>query len=323
MNVVGPVKFLSVLAFAASVLTAAAIEPDFPTKPVRVVVNFGAGGSTDIASRIVAKRMEQELGQAVVVENKPGANGTLAPGYLMNRPADGYTIGLTPFGAMVVGPWMVKVPYKTSDFSYLGAFSKYRFGLVVNPETPYKTIGDILEAGKKSKQSVLFGTPGPAPNLIFPQLTRISGVKFEQVLYKSGTETALAVVANQVPMAVSVSTEVLAQIQAGKLRLIASVTDTRWPEYPDVPTAKEAGYDASIESYLGMAVPKGTPQARLEKLRAAFKATMADPVVKADLIKVGMEPTYLDGPAYAELIEVERKKMGDQVRALGMPVVAQ
>ncbi|RCW68644.1 tripartite tricarboxylate transporter substrate binding protein [Pseudorhodoferax soli] len=319
---------LNTIKAAAAFGLAAAIAPlhaseVFPNKAVRIVVNFGAGGSTDIASRIVAKRMSQELGQPVVVENRPGATGTLGPAYVAKQPADGYTIGLTPFGAMVVGPWMVKVSYKTSDFDYLGAFSKYRFGLVVNADTPYKTIGDILSAGKKSNQPLLFGTPGPATNLIFPMLTRTSGVKFEQVMYKSGTEAALAVVANQVPMSVSVSTEVLSQLQAGKLRLIASVTSTRWPEYPDVPTAKEAGFDALIESFLGMAVPKGTPADRLEKLRAAFKTTMADPSVRDELNRVGMEPAYLDGPTYDQLVEVERQKMGEQIRALGVPLPSQ
>ncbi len=310
---------IALLASVAAVSSAYTHAADaFPNKPIRLVVNFGAGGSTDIAARIVAKKLASILGQGVVVENRSGGGGTIGPSYLAKQEPDGYTIGLTAQGAIATAPWMYKVTYDTDDFDYIGAFSKYRYVFIVGADTPYKNIQDVVDAAKKSSKPLLFGTPGPQTNFVFPMLTKQTGAEFEQVLYKSGMDTTVGVASNQVPMAVVISPEAWPQMQAGKVRMIASATGSRWSEYPDVPTVAEQGFDATIEGYLALGAPKGVPAPVLAKLRDAVEQTMADESVRTEMERAGMEATYMKGPEYGELMRKEKAKAKVLIQELGL-----
>jgi tripartite-type tricarboxylate transporter receptor subunit TctC len=304
------------LAAAAAFSGSTAFAQAYPARPPTILVNFAAGGSTDVAARIVATRLSTELGQTLVVENRPGAGGTLGPTALAKAAPDGYTLGLANQGSLAVAPWMFKVSYDIPDFAFIGVFCKYRYVMIASNESPFHSVKEVVDAARSGEKPLLFGTPGPSANFIFPQLTKATGARFEQVLYKSGTEAATAVAANNVPIAVVVSSEALPYLQGGKVRLLASATESRWPAYPDVKTIRELGYAASIESRMALAAPKGTPPEIVDKLRKALKVAANDAGVREKLDGIGLEPSYMAPDDYEQYVRQDKVKSQAMVKEL-------
>ncbi|KAA2213575.1 Bug family tripartite tricarboxylate transporter substrate binding protein [Teichococcus oryzae] len=293
----------------------------WPEREVQMVVNYGAGGNTDVASRELARAMAAELGKPVVVTNRPGALGTLAPAWLTSQQPDGYTLGVVTYSAVAITPLLMKVPYKTDDFTYVGAFGRYRYGVVVKASSPYRTLQDLVEAGKR--KPVFFGAPSAPNNLAMFDLARVSGAKFEQVSYKSGNDTVVALLSGQVEVIVQNPSDVMAQIEAGELRILASASPVRWPEFPDVPTMKEAGYDVEIDSWLGLAVPKGTPQDVVARLEGAMIAASRNPAMVQAFKRIGVDPAGIPGAQYRDMALTGYERTKASVEASPIPSIAQ
>jgi len=293
----------------------------YPDQEVQLVVNYGAGGVTDVGTRLLAKALEKQLKKSVVVVNKPGAQATLGPAFVARSKPDGYTVGVVTYASIAMVPHLIEVPYVIDDFEYVGTFGRYRYGLVVNADSPYKTVADFVDAAKKSSKPFFFGVPGAPNNIAFFELAKLSGAKFEQVLYKSGIESVSAVVSDQVASTVQTPSEILPLVDSGRLRLLASVSPERWPDRPDVPTMKEAGYDVSISSWLGLALPKGTPTDVRKRLDEALAAAMKDPELVDGLNQMGIDPVWLSGSTYKEKIVTGYKEMRAQLEQTGQPLV--
>lgn len=274
---------------------------DFPTREITITVGYAAGGSTDLSARLIGRRLEKELGVPIVVSNKVGAQGTLGQDFVRKSKPDGYNLAIVTSSSTAMSPYLVNNVYKPSDFDYVGGLGVTRFGLAVRTESPYQSIRDFVEAARQ--QPLFFGTSSGVTNMGFTELARKTGAKFEAVNYKSGPEIVTAVIGGQVASLMQTPGEIMPHVQSGRMRLLASVSPSRWPMAPNVPTLRDAGYDVAVESWMGFAVPKGIPEDVLAKLQAALRKVAADPGVMSELDAQGLEVGYITGAQFGARLQ--------------------
>ncbi|WP_426389382.1 Bug family tripartite tricarboxylate transporter substrate binding protein [Variovorax sp. R-27] len=263
-------------------------------KPVTIIVPFPAGGSTDMVARAIALQMQTKLGGSFVVDNRPGATGTIGTGFVKRAAPDGYTLLVSSLGAFVVTPHLQKsVPYDaTKDFDYISVPVQAPNVLVANVARPEHTVADVLTLLRKTPGKVSFASSGNGSSdhlsaELFWQQTKTEGV---HVPYKGGAPAVNDLLGNQVDFSFQNVNAVLPHIRAGKLRAIAVTGDKRSPVLPDVPTLAEAGVrGAEVYSWQGMAAPKGLPPAVKKKLSDAAIAAMQDPETKKRMLDQGLE----------------------------------
>lgn len=311
-------SILAAISAAAALCVAASPAQAWPDKEVTLTVNYGAGGNTDVASRELARAMEADLGRAVVVFNRPGALGTIGPSYVAKQPADGYNVGVVTLSSIAIMPHLMTIPYSARDFDFVAAYGRYRYGVVVRADSPYQTVADLVAAGKQGP-GIFFGAPSAPNNLAMFDLGRVTGAKFEQVSYKSGSETVSALLSKQVDAIVQNPSDVTSYIQAGRLRLLASASPVRWSEFPDVPTLKEAGYNVEIDSWLGLAVPKGTPEAVRARLEQSARTAVASDRLQQTYKQLGVDPVWMPGKDYASMVDATYEQMGRAIKAANLP----
>jgi tripartite-type tricarboxylate transporter receptor subunit TctC len=288
----------AVLAVASAVLLplpASAQADAWPQqRPVTIIVPFPAGGSTDMVARTVALQLQTRLGGSFVVDNRPGATGTIGTGFVKRAAPDGYTLLVSSLGAFVVTPHLQKsVPYDaTKDFDYISVPVQAPNVLVANVARPEHTVADVLALLRKTPGKVSFASSGNGSSdhlsaELFWQQTKTEGV---HVPYKGGAPAVNDLLGNQVDFSFQNVNAVLPHIRGGKLRAIAVTGDKRSPVLPDVPTLAEAGVKgAEVYSWQGMAAPKGLPPAVKKKLSDAVIAAMQDPETKKRMLEQGLE----------------------------------
>ena len=288
----------AVLAVASAVLLplpASAQADAWPQqRPVTIIVPFPAGGSTDMVARTVALQLQTRLGGSFVVDNRPGATGTIGTGFVKRAAPDGYTLLMSSLGAFVVTPHLQKsVPYDaTKDFDYISVPVQAPNVLVANVARPEHTVADVLALLRKTPGKVSFASSGNGSSdhlsaELFWQQTTTEGV---HVPYKGGAPAVNDLLGNQVDFSFQNVNAVLPHIRGGKLRAIAVTGDKRSPVLPDVPTLAEAGVKgAEVYSWQGMAAPKGLPPAVKKKLSDAVIAAMQDPETKKRMLEQGLE----------------------------------
>ncbi|NYT84814.1 Bug family tripartite tricarboxylate transporter substrate binding protein [Pollutimonas harenae] len=301
-------------------LSGMSMAASFPDGPVNLVVNYGAGGNTDVASRQLASGMEEFLKQSIVVVNKPGAMGTMGPTYLTRQKNDGYTFGVVTYSTVAIAPHLMSVPYTIDDFEFVAGFGRFRYGVAVRADSPYKNIQDLVDGAKKG-DGLFFGAPSAPNNLAIFELAKVSGGKFEQILYKSGAETVIGLLSGQVDVIVQNPSDILPHIAAGKIRMLASASPIRWPEQPDVPTIKEQGFPVEIDSWLGLAVPKGTSPDHVKVLESATLAAMNEPKVQENFKAIGVDPAGLTGAEYKQALADGYEIMGKAIKDANLPRV--
>lgn len=288
--------------FAFSLAAANAGAAVWPDHEVKVVVNYGAGGVTDVATRIMVRALEKNLGKPVVVINRPGGQATLGPSFVARQPPDGYTVGVITYSSVAITPHLINVDYTIADFDFVGGFGQYQYGLAVNADAPYKTLAEFIAAAKASSKPFFFSAPGAPNNLAMWDLGKQAGVKFEQVLYKSGIESVMAVVTGDAQVVIQTPSEIEPQIKAGKLRMLASASPNRLTIMPELPTLREAGYDVQINSWMGLAVPKNTPKDVVARLQDALMTATKDPEVVQSFKNMGIDPLSMSGAEYKKKV---------------------
>jgi tripartite-type tricarboxylate transporter receptor subunit TctC len=290
---------------------------NYPNKPIHLYTGYGAGGVGDVAARIITEVMEKDLGVPIVVANRPGAQATLNANLVTKHPTDGYQIGVVTFAPLAIVPHMVPVSYTPDDFTFIGGFGRNQYGLAVRADSPYKTVADLVEAGKKGK-SVFFGAPGAPNNIAMYELGDKTGAKFEQVLYKSGNETVMALIGGQVEAIVQTPSEILPHVESGRLRLLASVSPARWQIRPDMPTMVEQGFDVQIESWQGMAGPKGMDPKVVARLEKALLDAMKNEGVIKKYESMGLDPVSMTGEEYGRAVRKGSEEIGKALKQLGL-----
>lgn len=316
MNSIWP-KLISAVLVTATVLAGAPVLAAYPDKEIKLTVPYGAGGVTDVSARLLAKAMEKDLKTPIVVLNRAGAQATLGPAFVAKQEPDGYNVGVVTFAPMAIVPHMLPVPYTASDFAFVGAYGRFQYGLAVRADSPYKSVADLVTAAKGSK-SVFFGAPGAPNNIAMYELGRKTGAKFEQVLYKSGAETVMALIAGNVEAIIQTPSEIVPHVQSGKLRLLASVSPGRWPDRPDMPTMAESGFDVQIVSWMGLAVPRGTAPDIVARLQQSMFSAMKDKDLLKSLYGMGIDPLSISGAEYAQKINDGFVEMGKALKEAGL-----
>ena len=286
-------KMLIALSCAIS-LGAAAQTAAWPEKTVTIVVPFPAGGSTDMVARAMALQMQTKLGQTFVVDNKPGATGTIGAGFVKRAAPDGYTLLVSSLGAFVVTPHLQKnVPYDaTKDFDYISVPVQAPNVLVASPKQKERTVAEVIATLKANPGKVSFASSGngSSDHLSAEVFWQQSGTEGLHIPYKGGAPAINDLLGGQVDFSFQNVNAVLPHIKAGKLHAIAVTGDKRSPVLPDVPTLAEAGVKgAEVYSWQGLAAPKGLPPAVKEKLSAAAIAAINDPEVKKRMVEQGLE----------------------------------
>ncbi len=313
-------KLLRLLVTAACTAAAAGLplvaHATYPEREIKLGVGYGAGGVGDVSARLLAKSMEKDLKQPIVILNRAGAQATMNPAALARLEPDGYNVGVLTFAPMAIVPHMIPVSYTARDFIFAGAFGRFQYGLAVRADSPYKSVRDLVEAAKL--KPIFFGAPGAPNNIALFELGRKSGARFEQVLYKSGSETVLSLVGGQTEVIIQTPSEIMPHVQSGKLRLLASVSPARWADRPEMPTVKESGYDVEIESWMGLAVPKGTPQAIVDRLQQSMFTAMRDKEVLDGFTRMGLDAVTMTGPEYARMIDEGYVAMGKALKEAGL-----
>ncbi|MES2510205.1 MAG: tripartite tricarboxylate transporter substrate binding protein [Pseudomonadota bacterium] len=275
-------------------LLANAQPTTWPEKQVTIVVPFPAGGSTDMVARAIALQMQNRFGQPFVVDNRPGATGTIGAGQVKRAPADGYTLLVASLGSFVIAPHLQKAtPYDAvKDFDYITIPVQAPNVLVASPGQKARSVADVIAALKANPGKVSFASSGngSSDHLSAELFWQQSGTQGLHVPYKGGAPAINDLLGNQVDFSFQNVNAVLTQIKAGRLFPIAVTGQRRSPALPNVPTLAEAGVaGAEVYSWQGLAAPKGLPPAVREKLAAAAIAAINDPAVKKTMVDQGLE----------------------------------
>jgi tripartite-type tricarboxylate transporter receptor subunit TctC len=277
----------------ACVAPLAAHAQAFPAKPVHLVVTYPAGGSSDLMARIMAEKLQQVWGQAVVIENRPGAAGSIGMEYAARQPADGYTFVVGNLGPVAVNPLISKVPYNMEkDFLPVALTATGANILVVNANSPYKSLQDLLAAARAKPGVISFGTSGPGSmaHLGGEMIMREARVKMNLINYKGGGLAVNDLIAGHIDMMVADPLPVSQFIKSKRLRPIAMTGSVRSKTWPEIPTFAEAGLQGLVaENWWGVFLPAGTPKPVVDSYHSALVKVMADPELKAKFADLGVE----------------------------------
>ncbi len=295
----------------------------FPTRPITLVIPFAPGGSTSIVGRGIADKMSELLGEKVVVDNRPGAGGTVGTKAVAKSEPDGYTLVLGYTGPLAIGPSLYKnVGYDPrKDFAPIGLIGNAPNSLVVHPSFPAKTVAELIAYAKANPGKVNFGSAGAgtASHITGEYFARSAGITLVHIPYK-GTGPALTdLLGGHIPMAFAPIPASHPNVSAGKLRALAVTSATRSGLLPDVPTMAEAGlsdFDASL--YYGLAAPAGTPRPVIDKLNKVLREALASDEVKRQLGADGTDITPGTPEDYAAFIDKDEKKWSQLVKASGV-----
>ncbi|MDM0114879.1 tripartite tricarboxylate transporter substrate binding protein [Variovorax sp. J22R133] len=314
-------RTLALVALGAAAPLAAWAQ-GFPVKPIKLVIAFPAGGPTDITMRQLADNASKILGQPVIIDNKPGAGGTLPAQSLQTSAADGYTIAQIPLGVFRLG-YTTKINWDpVKDISYVINLTGYAFGIVVPADSPFKTWADFVSYAKANPAKLTYGSTGTltSPHLTTELIAQQAGIQLLHVPYKGSADLSLAIVSGQL-MAAADSTGFAPQVEAGKLRVLNTWGEKRLAKFPDAPTLKELGYNIVQNSPFGIGAPKGTPPEVVKKLHDAFKQAMEEPSYVASLAKYDMLPDYMSSAQYAKFAQdtVAREKVLIEKLGLAKP----
>jgi len=289
--------FLSILSV---VLPGAALAQPYPSKVVRIIVPYPPGGVVDITGRLLADQLRRELGGTVIVENKPGAGGTVGTAAVARSPADGYTILLAGAATHAFAPWLHKaLPYDpVKDFIPVTQVTEGPLALCVNAASPHTDLGEFLAMLKAKGDSVNYSSNGSGtyPHLSVELLKQAGGLKSVHVPYKGGGEAVTALIANEVQFSQNHIPIIASHVKSGgRLRVLATTGNVRSTAFPDVPTLKEAGHDVVASAWFGLFVPAGTPRAIVDRLHAATAAAAKAPALRERLAAQGDE-IVVEGP---------------------------
>ncbi|PLP99502.1 Bug family tripartite tricarboxylate transporter substrate binding protein [Cupriavidus pauculus] len=302
---------------------AGSAQAAWPDRPIRLIVPTAAGGTTDIAARLVGKRMSEILGQPIVVDNRAGGAGIIGSQALLQAPADGYTIMMGNIGPNAINYALYRqLPYKPQDFAPITLVVSVPNVLVVNAKVPAHNVAELVTLAKSQPGQLSFGSSGTGQSVhLSGELFRKrAGIDVIHVPYKGAAPAVADLVAGQVTMMVDNLPSSLPQIQAGKLRALAVTSAARVAELPDVPTMKEAGFDDfQVTAWFGLVARAGTPPALIANLQKAAATALADPQVKSRLAELGGQAGGDTPEHFGQFIDQERQRWARVVKDTGIP----
>ena len=310
----------SLLIFATSWCTA---QGAWPSKPITMIVPFPPGGLADLVARPVAEAMSRDLGQPVVIENKAGAGGGIGMGLAAKAKPDGHTILLAlssftviPEADVLLGrPAMFALP----DLRPVARFTADPTVLAVRADAPWKTVQQFIDDAKKRPGAINYGSSGNYGTMHVPMeiLAQNAGVKMTHIPFTGAGPAVVALLGGQIDAVSSGPATVLQQVKAGKLRVLAHWGNGPLAALPEVPSLKDAGFNAEYAQWSGLFIPQATPEPIAQRLRAAAKAAAQDAHVKEVILGAGSPVLYQDSSEFEKYVQADARRMADVVRRIG------
>ena len=312
------------LVFAATAVVAAAQQP-YPNKPIRLIVPFPPGGGPDILARVIATKLQTTNGWTVVVENRPGAGGNIGVDIVAKSAPDGYNVVIGQTSNLAVNPTLYpKLPYNPlTDLAPVTTVATAPLVLVVAANSPFKTLQEIVAAGKAKPGSISYGSPGngTVAHLSAEVLQRTAGIKLQHIPYKGASQALTDLIGGQIDLYMSSIPTALGQIKTGKLRPIAVTSSKRVSDLPSVSTVSEAGYKGfEAVTWFGLLVPVGTPAPIIQKLNAATNVALKSADVREKIAAEGAEVMGGTPEAFASLIKDEIARWAPIVKESGAKI---
>jgi tripartite-type tricarboxylate transporter receptor subunit TctC len=316
--------FVAVFGLVAAAIAGSAFAQPYPNKPVKLIVTYPPGGSSDLMARILGQKLSDLWGQPVVVESKPGAAGSIGMDYAKQQPPDGYSFVIGNLGPVTVNPLLSKVPYDSErDFVPVSLISTGPNILVVNPNTPVKTLGEMIEYAKANPAKVNFGSSGPG------SVAHLSGEMFKNdaklnithVPYKGGILSVQDLVAGHVQLVFSDALPVMQFIKTGRLRAICVTGPERSAIIGDFPTCAESGMPGLVAvNWWGVLLPAGTPRAIVQKFHADIVKVMKDADLKAKFADLGVDAVSSTPEEFAAFMKAEAVKYARLIKEANIKV---
>ena len=302
---------------------ATAAAPEFPTRPLRYIVPFPPGGSTDLMARIVAHALTERLGEQVVIDNRGGAGGTVGAEIASKATPDGYTIFACNIASLAVSPALYRnLGYDPErDFAPIGLMASNPNALAVHPSIPAATIAEFIAFAKSRPGELNYGSAGigTSPQLSMELFKMTASIDLVHVAYKNGGPLLMALMGGEVQSMFGTVPSLLGPTRSGKARVLGVTSKTRAPDLPDVPTIAESGFPGfEVISWQGVCTPAGAPKAAVARLRAALAAVLALPDTRKRLADQGINPGTLTTDQFAKFIRSERDKFAKVVKDVGI-----
>ena len=311
-------------ALAVAALSApAAWAQTYPARPVRIVIGFPPGGGIDILARLMAPKLGESLGQPVVIENKPGANGVLGMDTVAKAAPDGHTVLLGTLGNFSVNPALyANLPYQNSQFAPLTLLASVSFALFVNAALPWRNLDDLIAYGRANPGKLYFGSSGSGglPHLAGELFAKAVGLQMNHVPYKGSALAINDVMAGQIQMTFEAVAAGMQHVKTGRLRALAALGPKRLPFMAELPTASETVAGFQVVNWYGMACPAGTPREHLNKLQEHIARALAQPEIREKMMTMGLEPVANSPDEFERFWSEESKKWGQVIRDANIKV---
>lgn len=304
-------------------VSATTLHAQDATRPIRLVIAFPPGGPTDFVGRLIADKARDLLGQPIIIENKPGANGAIGADYVAKSPPDGGTLFLTTLGAVGVTPHMrADVRYDTiKDFAPITQVVRNTTLMVVKTESPFNSIKDLTAAAKAKPGEITFASTGVGSNthLALELYQQSAGVKLVHVPYRGAAPALTDLLGGQVQVFAADAAALMSQIKGGKIKALGAASGQRNPMLPEVATLAEQGYsDTIVDNWYGLLAPAATPPATIAKLHDIFVAAINDPAVREKLVQSGAIPVANSSTEFGVFLKQEYERWGRIVREKGI-----
>jgi tripartite-type tricarboxylate transporter receptor subunit TctC len=302
----------------------AAMEPGYPTRAIEIIVGMSPGGGGDVGARMMAENSKKFVGQDVIVVNKPGGNNKIAYTLVSKAKPDGYTFGAGADSAITLGPHLEKTPYRPEDFTFIVQFGQLTQGFVVLPDSPFKSVKDVVEFARTNPDKIMISTTGSGSfsHMVWEYIALVENIKVKLVPFSGAAPAITALLGKHVTMVSTSFTGFNPYLVAKKVRLLAVANERRMEEYPDVPTLKEAGYPALVfNPYHIIIGPKNIEKPIVDKLAEAFKKGMQGPsFIKAnkDLAMYAKNP--VSGDELKEIMYRRYRQNEEFVKKLGVEI---
>ncbi len=310
----------ALLASLFAVSSSLAVAEAFPSKPIRIIVPYSAGGTTDMLARTVGRKLNEKWGQPVIVENRTGANGMIGMDVVAKAPADGYTLGLASPGTHAINQSLyAKLPHDPiKDFQPVSLLVEAPMGLVVNASVPVNSVQDLIKLAKSEpgKLSFASGGAGSSQHLAYELFRAATNIEAIHVPYKGGVAAYTDLVGGQVQVMFDAVQQEMPYVKAGKLKLLAVASARRLPLFPNTPTVAESGVPGfETQSWYGLVAPAGIPKPVLDQLATEVAAAINAPEVKKNLTDIGLVPAAHGPQQFAEHIQAETAKYAKVIKA--------
>jgi len=315
--------FVVALGLTAALAGGAAFAQGYPAKPVKLIVTYPPGGSSDLMARVFGQKLGEVWGQTVIIESKPGAAGSIGMDFAAKQPADGYSFVVGNIGPVAVNPLLSKVPYDIQrDFVAISLISTGPNVLIVHPDVPAKSLRELTVYAKSNSGKLNYGTSGPGSisHLAGAMYTNITGVKATEVPYKGGVLGVQDLVAGHIQYIFSDSLPAMQFIKAGRARALCVTGAERSPIMPELPPCAEAVPGLVAVNWWGVFMPAGTPKPILDKFHADLVKTMQDTEVKSKFADLGVEAVYSTPEQFIAFMKSETAKYAKLIKEAGIKV---